>query len=436
MKRNLLSVFISLLMIISLIACSGNEGKETSSVSADSAATAESVELTLWTFPFGTDAQLADERANYDKIVADFEAENPGITVNVEILPWDNRETKMLTAIASGSGPDIMYLNPDILKLFESYGVLAPITDYISDETVSEYSASLLDGSVRLNGELYGLPVLVDLGTPVYNLELLAEIGMDETNLPETWEEYDQMLAALKEKGIYGVYYNYSASLVSNYTYAQLFSEGCDVISEDGEVVIDNDAGRKVMNRLVSWYQNGYTPSDSLSINDDDASFMSGLVASCLSPKGAGFFVRMAPDLTFEWAPGPILKGDAGQYGISSVGSFAVSKSCKNVEAAAKFIEFFTETDRLAQWDYFGGYICPKNGAESPYADLKGYGYILENLDCVRGEPNHAAARTLATVFTPDMQAMVSGSVSFDSGMEKLKTDLEGIVATVSQLSN
>ena len=32
----------------------------------------------------------------------------------------------------------------------------------------------------------------------------------------------------------------------------------------------------------------------------------------------------------------------------------------------------------------------PKEDAVSPYQDLKGYGYILENLDCVRGEPNHA----------------------------------------------
>ena len=72
----------------------------------------------------------------------------------------------------------------------------------------------------------------------------------------------------------------------------------------------------------------------------------------------------------------------------------------------------------------------------SPYQDLKGYGYILENLDCVRGEPNHAAARTMNTVFTPDLQAIVSGDVSLDEGIAKMKEDMEGIVSTVDALRN
>ena len=41
-----------------------------------------------------------------------------------------------------------------------------------------------------------GLPCLIDLGTPCYNLDLLAEIGMTEEDLPTTWDEYDAMLAA------------------------------------------------------------------------------------------------------------------------------------------------------------------------------------------------------------------------------------------------
>ncbi len=422
--------------MVSFVSCEKTKEASSAPVTTVTEKKDEKINLTVWTFPFGTDAQLAEERANYDKIIADFQAENPNISVSVEILPWGNRETKMLTAIAAGSGPDIMYMNPDILKLFQTYGVLAPITEYISHERVAEYSESLLDNSVRLNGELYGLPVLVDLGTPCYNLDLLSEIGMTEENLPTTWEEYDQMLGALKEKGIYGVYYNYSSSLVSNYLYAQMFSEGCDIITEDGKTVVDNEAGRKVLHRLVDWFQNGYTPADSLSIADDDSAFMAGTVASDLSSKGAGFYVRVAPNIKFNWAAGPILKGDAGQYGISSVGSLAVSKKSKNVEAAAKFIEFFTETERLSNWDYFGGYICPKSDAVSPYADLKGYSYILEHLDAVRGEPNHAVARNIATVFTPDLQAMVSGSVDFESGIKKLKTDIEGLVANVEKLKN
>lgn len=407
-------------------------------VHADDAAEAPAssdVSLTMWTFPFGDEQDTSGEQANYETLAAEFE-EQTGIHVNVEILPWANRETKLLTAIASGDGPDIMYLNPDILKQFQAYGVLSPITEYVTDEDLSGYSASMLDNSVRIDGELYGVPILVDLGRPVYNLDLLAEIGMTEENLPTTYEEFDAMLAALKEKDIYGIYYNYSGTGVNNGLFAQFFSEGCDVVKEDGTVDIDGEAGRKVLERVASWYQNGYTPTDSLSILDNSANFISGNVASDFSVNGSSFFIEIAPDLTFNWAAGPILSGDAGQYGISTVGSLGVSRDCDNVEAATEWIKFFTEPERLAAWDEFSGYICPIEGAESPFTEVKGYEYLLENLDCVRGEPNHAAARTMNSVFIPDLQSIVSGDVSLDDGIAKMKTDLEGVVSTVDALRN
>ena len=192
--KKFLTLALALLMAMSMTSVSLAEG--------------DAADLTMWIFPFSTDETANQEREMYDEMIAEFEAANPGITMTIEIIPWNNRETKMLTAIAANSGPDIMYLNTDILKLFQAYGVLAPITDYVSDETLAEYEQSLLDGSVLLDGELYGLPCLIDLGTPCYNLDLLAEIGMTEEDLPTTWDEYDAMLAALDEAGIDGVYFN------------------------------------------------------------------------------------------------------------------------------------------------------------------------------------------------------------------------------------
>ena len=40
------------------------------------------------------------------------------------------------------------------------------------------------------------------------------------------------------------------------------------------------------------------------------------------------------------------------------------------------------------------------------------------------------------TVFTPDLQAIVSGDVSLDEGIAKMKEDIEGIVSTVDALRN
>lgn len=394
----------------------------------------ETTELVMWTFPFSNDDTAAEERERYDNMIAEFEAANPGIKVTIEIIPWGNRETKMLTAIAANAGPDVMYLNSDILKLFQAYGVLAPITEYVSEETLGRFEKTLLEGSVILDGEIYGLPILIDLGTPCYNMDLLAEIGMTKETLPTTWDEYDAMLAALKEKDIYGVYFNYASGLISSGAYSMFFSEGCDVVTDDGEVVIDNEAGRKCIERMVSWYQKGYSPVDSLSIADDDANFVAGTVASCLSGAGAGFYTRKAPTLTFNWEAGPILKGDAGQYGISTVAGIAVARTCENVEAAAKWCEFFCEGERNADWNNFGGYVSPVTGATQ--VEGKGYDIILNTLGAVKGDPNHAVSRTLGNAWTANLQAMVGGGMDIDTGIATIKTAMEGLVDTVEAVSN
>lgn len=389
-------------------------------------------ELTMWTFPFSTDETAAQEREMYDQMCAAFAAET-GIKVTVEIIPWSNRETKMLTAIAANAGPDVMYLNSDIMRLFQAYGILSPISDYVSDEAKQAYSQDLLESNFVIDGELYGLPVLIDLGCPVYNLDLLSEIGMTEENLPTTWDEYDAMLAALKEKGIYGVYENYSLGAISGYGYPMFFSEGCEVIRPDGTVDIDGEAGRKCLQRFVDWYQKGYTPADSLSIKDDDANFVAGAVASTLSSAGAGFFTRIAPTLTFNWAAGPILKGDAGQYGVSTVAAIGVSRTCQDVEAAAKWCEFFTNAENNARFTEFAGYISAREGVTQKSG--AGYDVILNSLQCVKGEPTHAASRLLSS-YTPDLQALVSGSVDFETGVQQMKANMEAVVAQIEALSN
>lgn len=393
----------------------------------------ETTDLVMWIFPFSTDETAAQEREMYETMCAEFTAANPGINVTMEIIPWSNRETKMLTAIAANAGPDIMYLNSDILKLFQAYGVLAPITEYVSEETLSNYERTLLEGSVILDGEVYGLPVLIDLGTPCYNMDLLAEIGMTKETLPTTWDEFDAMLAALKEKDITGIYFNYAQGLISGGAYSMLFSEGCDVVTDAGEVVIDNEAGRKCIERMVSWYQKGYTPTDSLSVADNDANFIAGNVASCISSTGAGFYTHIAPTLTFNWEAGPILKGDAGQYGLSTVAALGVARTCKNVEAAAKWCEFFCNKENNAKFTDFGGYISPVIGATQK--EGKGYDIILNTLGAVKGDPNHAVSRTLGNAWTANFQALVGGG-DIESGIATIKSAMEGLVANVEALSN
>ncbi len=47
----------------------------------------EPYEIKVWMFPLGGDERAAEERAMYDRMIEEFEAENEGLTVDLQLLP-------------------------------------------------------------------------------------------------------------------------------------------------------------------------------------------------------------------------------------------------------------------------------------------------------------------------------------------------------------
>jgi len=99
-----------------------------------SVAAAQPVTLRMWMHEH-------PPRVPIDKqIVAEFEKVNPDIKVDHEIIPVAEYPTKLLTAFAAGSGPDIFNQASMLVAQYYNARVLAPI-DYaamgLADEAAS-----------------------------------------------------------------------------------------------------------------------------------------------------------------------------------------------------------------------------------------------------------------------------------------------------------
>src|SRR6478672_10074060 len=75
--------------------------------------------LTMW-------AQGA-EGEKLPELLKEFEAANPGVTVEVTPIPWDAAHNKYQTAIAGGQTPDIGQLGTTWMGEFGAAGALAPV---------------------------------------------------------------------------------------------------------------------------------------------------------------------------------------------------------------------------------------------------------------------------------------------------------------------
>lgn len=146
----------------------------------------EDIVLTFW-WTEGT-----TEGALYETLIADFEAANPGITVNDTQVGYFDQPGQWNTAYTAGNAPDV--LRADVTWIttwaYENKLVEIPtskITDYadFTDESIEK---------TLWNGKIYGIPQVVDGLGMFYNAHFLEEAGVTVTE--EGFQTFDAFTAA------------------------------------------------------------------------------------------------------------------------------------------------------------------------------------------------------------------------------------------------
>ncbi len=134
----------------------------------------------------------SNQQPAYEQIMDNFESENPGVTVQIEVIPWADYWTKLTTQASGGDMPDVMNMYLVNFMTLQSKGVLADLTSYIEADglDLSKYNEVALD-AFNVDGAQYGLPKDFDSYAVFYNEELLAEAGYDSYPEDLSWNVED-----------------------------------------------------------------------------------------------------------------------------------------------------------------------------------------------------------------------------------------------------
>src|SRR5665647_924807 len=153
------------------------------------------VTLTFW-----HNSTTGAGREFWDNTVADFEAANPGVTINVQAIQNEDLDGKLQTALNSGDAPDIfMQRGGGKMAAMVEAGQVMDITDLITDET----KQVIPDGSFKaetLDDRVYAMPVAVLPGGFFYSKDLFEQAGITET--PTSLEDLSAAVENLKAAGV------------------------------------------------------------------------------------------------------------------------------------------------------------------------------------------------------------------------------------------
>lgn len=396
-------LFMVLILTFTMAACSEDSESTGGKVDKNSSAT-----LTVWVHPFVGEDLKDKQKEVFDNMVASFKKEYPNVKVKFEEIPWANREQKLLTALAADQGPDVFYLIPDIMAQFADQGVLTPITDLLGDDwDKSDFEESSIE-SVTYKNEMYGLPILREVQTYIYNTKILKEIGGDPNNLPETWEEFDELAQKAKDKGYFGR--SFEGGATANATlYPLVWQSGGDVISKDGKVLINNKDGLEAFERIQKWYKEDMIPKDSINTIDHFTPFVEGKI---MAVWGAGLTVSSLKEKGFkDYVIGPPLKQEK-MATFGTTGMFVVPSNSKHKELAAQLVAEMTSKESSEAFNSLTKFIPARKSATAIYDGDKDMAKMTEYVQYASPGVIHPVARVVMPTIQAELQAMMEGSKS------------------------
>ncbi|SMH50240.1 carbohydrate ABC transporter substrate-binding protein, CUT1 family [Rathayibacter oskolensis] len=360
-----------------------------------------SVSMTLW-----QNSTTGPGQEFWDKTVADFEAANSGVTIDVQAIQNEDLDGKLQTALNSGDAPDIfLQRGGGKLAAMVAGGQVKDITEGISDEARSEipegsFSANTLDDKV------YAMPVAVLPGGIFYSQDLFSAAGITET--PTTLDDLDSAVTALKSSGTQAValggkdawpaahwYYFFALRECSADTMAEAadtmdFSDDCWLkAGEDLQSFADTEPFNEGF--LTTAAQQGAGSSAGLLANHQASMELMGAwnpgVIASLTPDE-----QPLPDL--GWFPFPEIDGGEGEPGSIMGGVDGYSCSVDAPDECVDFLNYLATSD--VQKEYYAAFNAPpvntvaQEAVTEPYLQdiLAAYNsapYVSQWLDTVYG---------------------------------------------------
>lgn len=357
---------------------------------------------------FWHNATTGDGKAFWDKTVADFEAANPNVKINIQSIQNEDLDGKLQTALNSGDAPDVfLQRGGGKMAAMVKAGQLMDVTGSITDATKQVISQGSFTAQT-IDGKVYAMPVAVLPGGFFYSKDLFAKAGITQT--PATLSDLQTAVDKLKAAGVQPIALGAKDAWPAAFYYYFFALRECSstTVTETAKTLSFDDpcwlkAGQDVQSFVATKpFNNGFLTTSA----QQGAGSSAGLVANhkaAMELMGAwdpGVIGSLTPDQKplpdLDWFPFPEVPGGAGEPGamLGGVDGYSCSVKAPKAECTA-FLNYMAKT--TVQEEYYKAFHAPPVNSEAqavvtePYLKsvLAAYGkapFVSQWLDTVYGQ--------------------------------------------------
>ncbi len=303
-----------------------------------------------------------------------FEAENPGIKLNLEVVSWNDVYTTVDTRIASGQTPDI--LNIDVFANYASEGLLEPVSQYCPEELYNDFFPSFIEQSV-IDDVCWAVPDLASARALFYNVDMFEEMGIE---VPTTWQELEDVSQTILD--FYdGEVYPWGIDMTTDEGQAAFayytWGNGGGFVDADGNWALNSDENVEAIEYAIGLVKDGYTnPNPETQTRYDlQDMFAAGKLAMVIAPNSLPTYAA-DKDSTVNMATAAIPANEgktSSSVGVMDRVMAFKDEACEDQaardEAIGKFLTFFYDPENYVGWVSMEGFLPAVNSAVQALVD-------------------------------------------------------------------
>lgn len=268
---------------------------------------------------------------------------NPGIKVRIENIPYNEYWSKLLTMMAGGSAPDIIFVESTRIASFIVREQLLDLTSFIKNDPSINlddfYPLSLK--AYTFDNKLYGLPNDIAVLAVFYNKDLFDAASVKYPDKNWTWKDYLEIsLKLTKDINKDGIPEQYGTLLSPWWLW--IWQNGCDFVDNPynpKKCTINSPAAREALKfwrDLVHKYKVAPTPITEESEGRYEM-FMSGKIGMVID--GHWMVPKFNEITTFRWDVVGLPKGKRkANWNVGSC--YSIPKLAKHPEKAWELIKY------------------------------------------------------------------------------------------------
>ena len=360
MKR-FLALLLALVMTMALVACGGKNdtppADTTPPAQGDSTPApetpAEKIPVNVIAAEYGQNTKQW-----WADFVTDFNKDNEGIDLTVEVVSWNDIYTVVNTRISGNSAPDI--LNIDVFADYQADDLLLPAEEFVSPETYAKMYPAFLEQS-NIDGTIWAIPDLASARAMYYNVDILEAAGVE---VPTTWEELTEACKKIKEYD--SSIYPWGIDMTTDEGQAAfayyIWNSGGDFTDADGNWTLNTPENVEAIEYAISLVKDGYTNSDPANETRYTLQdlFGAGKLAMMIGPNSIPTYIKEGgSSINYAFAAIPTNGGNPSVSAgvMDRFMCFDNDHSDEKIEAIKTFFDYFYDDARYSDWVLMEGFL-------------------------------------------------------------------------------